>query len=59
MARNPLFGLFSRALRSATLANRRGMPINELVELTQRKRKKGLDGVSSSKQQGHLAAGCC
>ncbi len=33
MARTSLFGLFSRALRSATLANRRGVPIDELPEL--------------------------
>ncbi len=42
MARNPLFGVFSRALRTATLANRRSIPINELSELSQCKRKHGL-----------------
>ncbi|NEP60671.1 MAG: FAD-dependent oxidoreductase [Symploca sp. SIO2G7] len=40
MARTPLFGLFSRALRSATLANRYGVPIDELSELQPRQKRR-------------------
>lgn len=42
MARTPLFGLFARALRSATLANRHGVPINELPELQRLKTSRSL-----------------
>ncbi|MBE9066768.1 FAD-dependent oxidoreductase [Leptolyngbya cf. ectocarpi LEGE 11479] len=42
MARTPLFGLFSRALRFATLANRRGVPIDELYELQNLTKKRRL-----------------
>ncbi|MFG6098917.1 FAD-dependent oxidoreductase [Leptothoe sp. ISB3NOV94-8A] len=43
MARTPLFSLFSRALRSATLAKLYRMPIDELYEL-QKNQKKGRLG---------------
>ncbi|MEM9119319.1 MAG: NAD(P)/FAD-dependent oxidoreductase [Cyanobacteria bacterium P01_F01_bin.56] len=42
MARTPLFGFFARALRSATLANRHGVPIDELPELQRSKQKRKL-----------------
>ena len=42
MARTPLFGLFSRALKSATLANRHGVPIDELYELQKNKKERRL-----------------
>ena len=42
MARTPLFDLFSRALRSATLANHHGVPIDELSELQRLKMRRSL-----------------
>ncbi|NEQ50142.1 MAG: NAD(P)-binding protein [Leptolyngbya sp. SIO3F4] len=57
MARNPLFGKFSRALRAATLANCHNLPINELSEREQQKRKQGLGRRQFLKTAGAFGGG--
>lgn len=57
MSRTPLFSLFSRALRSATLANRHGLPIDELSELQQRHKKTGLGRRKFLKRAAYVGGG--
>lgn len=57
MARTPLFGLFSRALRSAALANHHGVPIDELPELQRLKRRRRLGRRKFLKTTAAFGAG--
>lgn len=57
MARNPLFGLFSRALRLAAQSNRRGIPLDEWSEQQQYQKTLGLKRRSFLKIAGGLGTG--
>ena len=57
MARTPLFGLLTRALRSATLANRYKVTIDELTELQRAQQKRPLGRRKFLKTTAAFGAG--
>ncbi|MBP0029409.1 NAD(P)/FAD-dependent oxidoreductase [Roseofilum sp. Guam] len=57
MARNPLFGLFSRALRWATEANRRQIPLDAWSEIQQNQKRQHFKRRSFLQVAGGLAGG--